>query len=59
MPTTDYRARTLGLGWDFGREIDRGMIQIVFIPQPNIMVEEHLRVRLDLSGRDQAAFALG
>lgn len=35
-------ASAVGLGWDLGREIDRGMIEIVFIPQPEIMVEEHL-----------------
>jgi circadian clock protein KaiC len=31
-----------GMGWDFDREIERGMIEIVFIPQPNILVERHL-----------------
>jgi circadian clock protein KaiC len=31
-----------GLGWDVEREIRRGMIEIVFIPQPDIAVEEHL-----------------
>jgi circadian clock protein KaiC len=31
-----------GFGWDLQQEIDRGMIEIVFIPQPNIMVEGHL-----------------
>jgi circadian clock protein KaiC len=31
-----------GLGWDLQREIDRGMVEIVFIPQPEIMVEAHL-----------------
>jgi circadian clock protein KaiC len=36
------RAAAEGLGWDLGREIDRGMIEIVFIPQPDIMVEAHL-----------------
>ena len=36
------RAAARGLGWDLGREIDRGMIEIVFIPQPDILVEAHL-----------------
>jgi len=31
-----------GLGWDLKHEIERGMIEIVFIAQPNIMVEQHL-----------------
>jgi len=35
-------ATARGLGWDFDREIKRGMIEIVFIPQPNILVEGHL-----------------
>ena len=30
------------LGWDFEREIERGMIEMVFIPQPEIVVEAHL-----------------
>jgi len=36
------RAAAKGLGWDLDREIDRGMVEIVFIPQPDIMVESHL-----------------
>lgn len=36
------RATAQGLGWDIGKEIDRGMIEIVFIPQPDIMVEAHI-----------------
>lgn len=36
------RAAAWGLGWDLGREVERGMIELVFIPQPNIMVEKHL-----------------
>ena len=41
---TDERLRAAaeGLGWDLGREIDRGMIEIIFIPQPDILVERHL-----------------
>ncbi|WP_437603229.1 ATPase domain-containing protein [Sorangium sp. So ce590] len=35
-------ATARGLGWDIDAEIERGMIEIVFIPQPNIMVEGHL-----------------
>ncbi|HXI59719.1 MAG TPA: ATPase domain-containing protein [Polyangia bacterium] len=33
-----------GLGWDLERQIKRGMIEIVFIPQPDIMVEAHMRM---------------
>ena len=36
------RAAAEGLGWDLGGEIDRGMAEVVFIPQPDIMVESHL-----------------
>src|SRR4029077_4361050 len=36
------RAAARGLGWDLDREIDRGMVEIVFIPQPDIVVEAHL-----------------
>ncbi len=36
------RAAAKGLGWDLDREIARGMIEIVFIPQPDILVEAHL-----------------
>jgi circadian clock protein KaiC len=36
------RAAARGLGWDLDRQIDRGMIEIVFIPQPDIQVEAHL-----------------
>jgi circadian clock protein KaiC len=41
---TEERLRAVGrsLGWDFEREMKRGMIEIVFIPQPNILVEAHL-----------------
>ena len=47
------RATARGLGWDLDREIDRGMVEIVFIPQPEIMVEAHLlmiRERVQTSG---------
>jgi circadian clock protein KaiC len=36
------RAAARGLGWDLDHEIDRGMVEIVFIPQPDIVVEAHL-----------------
>jgi circadian clock protein KaiC len=36
------RAAAIGMGWDLEREIARGMLEIVFIPQPDIMVEAHL-----------------
>jgi circadian clock protein KaiC len=36
------RSTARGLGWDLEKEIDRGMIEIVFIPQPEILVEHHL-----------------
>lgn len=36
------RASARGLGWELDREIERGMVEIIFIPQPEIMVERHL-----------------
>ena len=36
------RAAARGLGWELDRQIDRGLIQIVFIPQPEIRVETDL-----------------
>lgn len=36
------RATARGLGWDIDEQIDRGMLEVVFIPQPEIMVEAHL-----------------
>lgn len=36
------QAAAKGLGFDLQREVERGMIEIVFIPQPDIMVEAHL-----------------
>jgi circadian clock protein KaiC len=41
------RASARGVGWDLDREIDRGMIQIVFIPQPEIQIERHLLMMKD------------
>jgi circadian clock protein KaiC len=35
-------AAAKGMGWDLTREIKRGMIDLVFIPQPDIEVEGHL-----------------
>jgi circadian clock protein KaiC len=31
-----------GLGWDLQSQIDAGMVEVVFIAQPDIMVEHHL-----------------
>lgn len=31
-----------GLGWDFDAQLERGMIEIVFVPQPDIRVEKNL-----------------
>lgn len=36
------RSTARGLGWDLEREIDRGLVRIVFIPQPDILVDRHL-----------------
>lgn len=36
------RATARGFGWELDEEIERGLIEIVFIPQPNIAVERHL-----------------
>ena len=36
------RSTAREIGWDLDREIERGMVEIVFIPQPEIMVEAHL-----------------
>lgn len=40
-------ASAKGVGWDLAREIERGMIEIVFIPQPDIMIERHLLMMKD------------
>jgi circadian clock protein KaiC len=51
-------AAAQGLGWDLQREIDRGMVDIVFIAQPDIMVEHHLlmiRERVESSGAQRVA----
>ncbi|MDP8999439.1 MAG: AAA family ATPase [Myxococcota bacterium] len=36
------RAAARGLGWDLDHQIARGMVEIVFIAQPDIVVEAHL-----------------
>ena len=36
------RSTARGLGWELDREIDRGLVRIVFIPQPDILVDRHL-----------------
>jgi circadian clock protein KaiC len=36
------RATARALGWNLEELIRRGMMEIVFIPQPNILVEKHL-----------------
>jgi circadian clock protein KaiC len=36
------RAAASGFGWDLDAEIERGLVEIVFIPQTDIMVEGHL-----------------
>jgi circadian clock protein KaiC len=41
------RASALGLGWELEQEIERGMLEIVFIPQPAIQVEAHLLMMRD------------
>ena len=52
------RASARGLGWELDREIDRGMVEIVFISQPNILVEKHLlmiRERVEALGARRVA----
>lgn len=52
------RASARGLGWQLDREIERGMVEIVFIPQPDIMVERHLlmmRERIESFGARRVA----
>jgi circadian clock protein KaiC len=52
------RAAARGLGWDLEREIARGMLQIVFTAQPNIVVEGHLlmmRERIEAMGARRVA----
>lgn len=52
------RAAARGLGWDLDGEIERGMVEIVFIPQPSIMVEAHIlmiRERIEAMGARRVA----
>jgi len=56
--TERLRAAALGLGWDLEGEISKGMIELVFIPQPNIMVEAHLLMmqeRIHATGAQRVA----
>lgn len=36
------RATAKGIGWDLERELDRGLVKIVFIPQPDILVDRDI-----------------
>ena len=36
------RATARSIGWELDREIDRGLVKIIFIPQPDILVDRHL-----------------
>jgi circadian clock protein KaiC len=52
------RAAARGLDFDLDKEIARGMIEIVFIPQPDILVEAHLlmmRERVEAMGAKRVA----
>jgi circadian clock protein KaiC len=40
-------ANARGFGWDLEGEIERGMVEMVFIPQPEIVVEKHLLMMQD------------
>lgn len=40
-------AAARGLGWDLEAQIDAGLVELVFIPQPQIMVEAHLLMMQD------------
>ena len=57
--TTDrLRATAKGMGWDLEGQIERGMIEMVFIPQPDIVVEAHLlmmRERVQATGAVRVA----
>jgi len=51
-------ATSRGLGWDLEREMKRGMVEFVFIPQPEIAVEGHLlmmRERVEALGARRVA----
>jgi circadian clock protein KaiC len=56
--TERLRATAKGMGWDLDGEIQRGMIEMVFIPQPDIVVEGHLlmmRDRVEAAGAKRVA----
>jgi circadian clock protein KaiC len=40
-------ANAKGMGWEIDEQIKKGNIEIVFIPQPEIMVEKHLLMMKD------------
>jgi len=48
------RATARGLGWELDRELDRGMVELVFIPQPDILVDRDI---LELQRRVAASGA--
>jgi len=48
------RATARNLGWDLDGEIARGMVEIVFIPQPEILVEQHLLMMREVVDRMKA-----
>lgn len=52
------RATAAALGWDLEGEIARGMVEIVFIPQPEILIDTHLlmiRERIEALGARRVA----
>ena len=52
------RATAHGLGWNLDAEIQRGMVEIVSIPQPNILVEGHvlmMKERIEAMGARRVA----
>lgn len=52
------REAARGFGWDLERELERGMVEIVFVPQPEILVERHLmmmRERVEALGATRVA----
>jgi circadian clock protein KaiC len=52
------RAAALGLGWDLDAQIESGMVEIVFIPQPDILVDRdlmRLKERVEATGAKRVA----
>ena len=52
------RATARGLGWNLDAELERGMVAIVFIPQPDILVEGDLlmmKERIEAMGAKRVA----